>query len=478
MPRLKRRSTGTSVSLACHRGSCGKHSVFEPAFPIHQLRPADYNPRQISEQSLADLATSLKTLGIVKPVVALQDGLIVAGHQRTRAAVMAGFTETPVCFLSKKPNPQDEIRFNQLHNGTDNDSGDEAARVEQATVPGFAMVKLLSGNFRAAGASIRSEVARMLSSYGNWGGCVATMDGEVLSGGSYALAASAIGYDVRVYYVDDARAARVRELFAKQYGRYHYGKIERQTFNQTFAQMFRLRGIKKANASPTYEWLLEDTSKSARILDFGCGQGDYVRALGEQGYDIQGLEFFCRDGNALDVAAAQRMIDTLILSLRFKGLFEVVICDYVLNSVDSQQAEDDVMACVNAFLKPGGIAYFSGRPMSRINAGANMTKRIGAHREVEFLDENNISALFRGGEWFFQKFHDREQIEAIVAKHFRDDGSYEQRGKSSSWQVRVVKGKQSAGIVDGITREFDLPLPGGKSFGRHADVLKAMRSFI
>lgn len=452
--------------------------MFDPSFPIDGLRPADYNPREISDAALAKLGDSLRTLGIIKPVVALRDGLIVAGHQRTRAARLAGLTHTPVCFLEKKPNAQDEIRFNQLHNGTDLDSGEEAARVPPAERPGFAMVPLISGNFRAIGASTRSEVARMLTAYGNWGGCVAAMDGEVLSSASYALAADTISAPVRCFYVPDDHVAAVRAIFAEQYGRYSYSRIERRTFNQTFAQLYRLRGGAKANKSPTYEWLVREVPKTARILDFGCGQGDYVRALKAQGYDIHGLEFFRRAGTALDLPAVMGMIDKLILSIRAFGLWDVVICDYVMNSVDTQKAEDDVLSCINAFLKPGGRAFFSGRPMKRVLGSARMSRRTTQHREVEFLDENNISGLYRGGEWFFQKFHSPEDIAAIVSKHFRDDGAYEYHEGTSAWQVSVFKDKQAPDQRGAITREFDLPLPGGKSFNRHSDVLEVMARFI
>lgn len=452
--------------------------MFDPSFPIDQLRPADYNPRAISDASLESLADSLRTLGIVKPVVALRDGLIVAGHQRTRAAKMAGFTHTPVCFLSKKPNPQDEIRFNQLHNGTDLDSGEEAAWVPPATEPGFAMVDLVSGNHRSIGASTRSEVARMLTAYGNWGGCVASMQGEVLSSASYALAAHVISQKVRCFYVPDDQVDRVRAIFAEQYGRYSYDRIERRTFNQTFAQLYRLRGGQKDNYSPTYDWLLREVPKTARIFDFGCGQGDYVRTLKAQGYDIHGLEFFRRRGGALDLSAINRMIDTMLLSIRMHGLWDVVICDYVLNSVDTQQAEDDVLACVNAFLKPGGRAFFSGRPMKRVLGSARMSRRITQHREVEFLDQHNISGLFRGGEWFFQKFHSPEDVQAIVRRHFRDDGEHQYHEGTSAWQASVVKAKQAPDQRGAIEREFNLPLPGEKRIGRHEDVLAVMASLI
>lgn len=453
--------------------------MFDPEHPIGALRPADYNPRAIDDASLEALGESIRALGMVKPIVALQDGLIVAGHQRSRAAKAAGVTHVPVCFLAKTPNPQDEIRFNQLHNGTDLDSGEEAARVEPGDGEGYALAALVDGNNRAPGASTRSNIAHMLTAYGNWGGCVATIDGEVLTGASYALAAHIVGHPVRCYYVDDAKAEAVREIFARPYGRYSYDRIERKTFNQTFAQLFRLRSDENPKESPTYKWMLSETPRSARILDFGCGQGDYVRLLKAQGYDIHGLEFFRRSGNALDLGAIHKMIDTLILSVRAFGLWDVVMCDYVLNSVDTQQAEDDVMACVNAFLKPGGTAYFSGRPLARVLQGQRMSKRMTRHREVEFLDEHKISGLFRGGEWFFQKFHTPEDVAGIARNHFAADGAHTYHAGRSAWQASAVKTLHPhPGAEDAIRREFNLPLPGGKRLNRHEDVLTAMSRHI
>lgn len=460
--------------------------MFSPEHPIADLRPADYNPRAIDDESLGHLVESLRTLGIVKPIVALESGLIVAGHQRSRAAKLAGFTHAPVCFLSKTPNPQDEIRFNQLHNGTDLDTGEEDAKVEPSDAEGFRLSPLLEGNFRSRGASTRAEVARMLTAYGNWGGCVADLDGNVLSSASYALAAHAIGMPARVFYVGREKADLVREIFARSYGRYDYSKIERQTFNQTFAQMYRLRkataGGKRDNRSPTYEWLLTQATKQDRLLDFGCGQGDYVAALKSMGYDIHGVEFFRRDPKtvALDLAAAHKMIDVLCLSLRMRGRFDVVICDYVLNSVDSQQAENDVMACVAGFLKPGGRAFFSGRRLERVQRGLAMRKHSRPQREVEFLDENNISALYRGGDWFFQKFHDKSHVDAIVARYFRDDGEYEMQVKSSSWQASVIRqeDKPVPDLEAALRREFDLPLPQGRTFGRGDDIVNAMKKYL
>ena len=100
--------------------------MLELDYPIKDLVGADYNPREIDEESLKTLRQSIKTLGIVKPII-VSGNLIVAGHQRTKALLAAGIDKAPVYLLPENINQTDEIRFNQLHNGTDFDSGDERA---------------------------------------------------------------------------------------------------------------------------------------------------------------------------------------------------------------------------------------------------------------------------------------------------------------------------------------------------------------
>ena len=42
----------------------------------------------------------------------------------------------------------------------------------------------------------------------------------------------------------------------------------------------------------------------------------------------------------------------------------------------------------------------------------------------------------------------------------------------------MIKDKQTPDARGAIEREFNLPLPGGKTIGRQADVLEAMAPFI
>ncbi len=77
--------------------------------PVNRLRPGKYQPRtQMDETSLAELAASIRTQGIMQPIlVRAVDNTpgaeryeIVAGERRWRAAQLAGLTEVPVLVRS------------------------------------------------------------------------------------------------------------------------------------------------------------------------------------------------------------------------------------------------------------------------------------------------------------------------------------------------------------------------------------------
>ena len=64
---------------------------------IADLEPAPYNPRQISEEALAGLGTSVDRFGLVEPVVwNRRTGHVVGGHQRLKVLQARGVTETDV----------------------------------------------------------------------------------------------------------------------------------------------------------------------------------------------------------------------------------------------------------------------------------------------------------------------------------------------------------------------------------------------
>lgn len=459
--------------------------MFRPDFDLRQARPASYNPRRISPESAAALRESIETLGILKAVIVGADGLILAGHQRSNQIAALDIERAPAILLESAVNATDQAKFNQLHNRCDLDFGAADLHIACPLSVGWHWIEAGAISGRATGyANERKEMCDLLAKYGPWGNVIAAESGRILVGGLYASCCALLRMPVLACIVPDERAPEIERFFGRSYGEFCYSHFERTTWVQGMAQKFRLRAVK--GKSRTYENLVIPRLKPGlRILDFGAGQMDYVKALSARGVNIRGIEFYFRDGLSIDVAAAHRQIDELCADLRENGPFDLVVCDSVLNSVDSQQAEEDVLTCLSAFCRPGGTLIWSGRSSEDANltGGPKNLKKTGKQRSVAFLDENGFTAFARRGAWQFQKYHDLAQIEAQSARFFgstcevldTDGKRVTGRNWKTSWGAVATKAKtlDDAEILPALHREFDLPLPDGSSYARGSDIVNA-----
>ncbi len=66
---------------------------------IDNLRPHPRNPRIHPESAIERLSKSIQEFGWTNPVLVSEDGFILAGHARVKAAELAGIEEVPVIYL-------------------------------------------------------------------------------------------------------------------------------------------------------------------------------------------------------------------------------------------------------------------------------------------------------------------------------------------------------------------------------------------
>jgi len=454
-------------------------------YDITKIKPATYNPRKITEESLKILGESVRKLGIVKPVI-IRNDIIIAGHQRTKALLAIGINTSPAYLLNENVNTYDEMTFNQLHNGTDMDTGDEEAFVKPSDQLGYVESEVISGNKYASGGTIRAEISKMVLRFGPWGACVATKSGKVIHAAQYALACYMLHIPCRTYYIKDEDEELYLSFLSKSYGEFSYDHIKKDPFVQTYAQPLRLSKDPKAvreNRAPTYEnkiipWLKADPS--IRYLDFGCGRGDYIRELKKGGFKVTGLEFFNKKGGkGLDIEKTHLMVDELVQELKTKGKFDIVMADYVLNSVVTKEAESDVVNCLNIFCKMGGKVLFSGHRIEEVNRKKlAKTARNKKHMPtvIEFLDDNNFTGCIHKGYWFFQMSHTDEQAQKLALDHGFEIIEYSKPG--FFWYVEA---KKIAEIPEkearaSIEREFNMPYNTEETvrLNRHKEVLNVL----
>jgi hypothetical protein len=64
------------------------------------LKPSPFNPREITDEALAGLRTSIARYGLVQPlVVNRKNDRVIGGHQRLKALLEAGVDEAPVVLV-------------------------------------------------------------------------------------------------------------------------------------------------------------------------------------------------------------------------------------------------------------------------------------------------------------------------------------------------------------------------------------------
>lgn len=295
----------------------------------------------------------------------------------------------------------------------------------------------------------------------------------------YVYACKLINQPVNCYICNDSKYEDILKYFCEDYGVYSYDNIERNTFVQGLAQLNRSvvkKEGKKAMHSSLYVNMVIpylSKNKAESILDFGCGKGAYITALGKQ-YDAVGVEFYNNDRKHIDIRKGHNMIDTLIHHLEEKGKFDVVVCDSVLNSVDSVEAEKSVMACLNLFTKD--IAFISGRPREQAEGKLNYsTHKNALKNDVYYLDDNGFTATYREGKWFFQKFHTKEQVKQLAIDNGFEIEDILFDSNTFRCRLKKVKDLTMQEYINAVNFEFNLPLPNGKSYNRQNDIKKVLR---
>jgi ParB/RepB/Spo0J family partition protein len=80
---------------------------------ISELKPAEYNPRLMTEKQAEDLTKSIKEFGIVDPIIVNSNperkNIIVGGHQRINVAKQMGMTEVPVFYIDLDEKKEKEL---------------------------------------------------------------------------------------------------------------------------------------------------------------------------------------------------------------------------------------------------------------------------------------------------------------------------------------------------------------------------------
>lgn len=447
---------------------------------IDRIKGAEYNPRKIDESKLGTLEKSIKELGFIIPIIVnKENNTIIAGHQRTKTAKKVGLKQIPA-FLVKNINLADEINFNQIHNGAEK-TPTYKSKVKTSAYKhnDFNEIagKDININRDNMNMAVVNQIRNMILKYGNIFSSVVS-NGIIIYQEEYAYTCKLMGIDCNAYILESEKLGNAKDFLNQSYGEFSYENLKKNTFVQGLAQMFRDptgEKNKKRNASKLYEEMvypfLEKNKDIKSILDFGCGKGAYINELSKK-YEAIGVEFYNNNGSAINVSKGNKQIDSFISYLGKDKKFDLVICDSVLNSVDSLEAEESIMDILNYFSKD--IVFLSGRSIKAIKYINSGRKKSRNKDKLHFLDKDGFTASFRKGNWYYQKFHSEKQVKELCEKHGFEVIEY--TVTANAWKAKLKKVRQVSdeNVKKAIQFEFNLPLPNGKSYNRQNDVLKAI----
>jgi ParB-like chromosome segregation protein Spo0J len=111
---------------------------------IKDLKPATYNPRQISTKQFKDLKESIKKFGLVDPIIVNKNNTVIGGHQRLKICKELKHIEIDcvVLDLSKEEERELNIRLNKNTGDFDMDILANEFDIDELTDWGFKHIDL------------------------------------------------------------------------------------------------------------------------------------------------------------------------------------------------------------------------------------------------------------------------------------------------------------------------------------------------
>ena len=450
---------------------------FIPNYPLAQLKPADYNPRHLDEEKFVLLQESLRKFGVIKPVIINgENGILTAGHQRTRAMKAIGLTHCPAIRLQGITRT-DEIRFNLFHNSIETNKTPVTLNLDDCELEPETYCYLEHERIqfkRNANALIINGMSGLIMRYGGWGSVVCDEEGRVLLNSDYAVACKQLRVPCLVYMIAREQEEEMMRYLSIDYGQYYYDALGVKSYNQLHCQMHRLQGKKsRLITSSLYEnYVLPTLQKNERTVDFGAGRCAYANMLMKQGYKMLAYEPHFQQKGSLNIREVVRMIKVLREDIRKHGLMDVVVLDSVLNSVVNSQFEHAVLTTCNALLKQDGRIYIGTRSLP-FTERLKTFKTYNSHgRDIQFLDKENFGATYRSGVWTMQHFHTHDSLRNLLLEYFEN---VEIKGRESEVQLYAIASHPRklprAKVEEAINVEFNMEYPGNYHHNMHGELV-------
>lgn len=460
---------------------------------VEDIKFTKDNARKITEESLKDLAVSIEKLGIIRPLILNDKMELMSGNQRTKTMKKLGVETAPAVIIPEVAK-SDYINFTLLVNSIEHNKSEVVIHnIEDIPMHEFVSVSTKSiETLEFRNPVVRRDIARSIIKHGQWGSVIINEQGKVIFNSDYASVMETIGYPVTVYKVTKEQEDFINDYFFREYGIYSYDHLNYPSYAQTYVQP--KRAVSTGGSGNNMRSLLYDeiaratfeSGKDLRYIDFGAGKKVYPEYWQSQGYNFDTYEPFYkivadnRQGTTyfdLDVILAD--IKTITENIKNNGLYDVVMCDSVLNATMSKKLELYVISTCASLLKDDGVAYFSSRSLKRLKqvSGANPNSRVAlddTKRTFE-LDENGMYLSYRKGLYTGQKYHDTLDLRDTLLGYFEEVENKKAKDTSATgifYECRKPKKIDAEFLREALNEEFNMEYPDGYRHNQHHELVE------
>lgn len=475
------------------------------AMPLDKLAPDRTNPRKPDQARMALLRLSLQKLGFLMPVYALENGMLLSGHQRLSAATSLG-KKTAAC-ITVKVKDTDIKGINILFNRATNDfsafdtglkaserlhyadvlekaealpdfEGEDYYALQAAEKPIAGLGQDQADKYDKKAASMADTVRRM----GIRIPLVVSESGQIVNGihrlfnakengektwpvvtipdAMADLALTFLNYLSMDFHVDEEFAAVLR------YSAYRRPQNNRGAVPKAYR--FWANGCRTLPDKDSYTsdyWRHFRDIHGHNIIDFGAGLCKVAPFLTSKGMDCIDFEPYridfekdkgkpCPD---LSKAEASRFLDQIADGRRFDSIFLAS----VLNSVPFARDRMVVLSIVHALSTKDTVIYGTCRDISDFNY------EYGGIRNANYFVFDSEPGV-RVGDIVknpkLQKFHTQEEADAMF-KRLWNKSEFWPGGNVFYYKLSSPKGVNPDVLSRALELEFDMPYADGTTLG-------------
>jgi hypothetical protein len=489
-----------------------KQSFCIELVPIDSIKGAEYNPRSFDPKRFKLIKESLSKLGWLLPAYAC-NGVLLSGHQRTRAWKELGHKEIPVVHVEGL-SPEDMRGLNILFNVATNDFRrmklSEQISNEVPVIPNQKRVTYPCMNYRMEG--VEGLWMKYGVSYGDADGwqftrsmltkgvlipLVISSDGKIANGVKRLFAMAKAGIEQAPVVLTTMPARYIEHYLNKvsmdfdlkrtystqmRYGSFRRLRLKRDWLGHGFSAWIRMQEFARCEL---FDHTIPENAEKLRrrfgdtIIDFGAGHLHETNMLRSIGITVHAFEpYHVTNQDKPNLKSSRELTQKFLDEIGEGKKIDSVVISSVFNSVPFKEDREKILAicsslsdkvfiCTRAERDPQfqnaiGRTYYSETQFSHANMIAN-------------YESNTILGEIISGAPKAQKFYTLNELKELISKYY-----YNVIGFDSGGNVYVhgssAKPVDKKKLREALEFEFNLPYPNDESLGMEKEAIKTFKS--